>query len=167
MVTYSKYIANTEYNWYDSSNVICSIYHDYPNSPYKDLELIFKGGRTYLYKNISPIDYDMFKSTTSTGEGFHNIIKKKYESIKQNDIDIKILDEMMEKYKALDENGINDLFLTLNDSTGEFEIKSNDILLFKGVERQFSIVDLFKALNIKYNFEIVGNIIKENEYESE
>ena len=60
MIVYNKYINNEDYTWYDSSNVIFSKCYD-NNSDSKTLKIVFKDGRTYLYKDVATMDYISFK----------------------------------------------------------------------------------------------------------
>ena len=60
MKLYSKYENSQEFCWYDSSNIIFSKCYDNPGD-YKVVKIIFKNGRTYLYKNVDVKDYIMFR----------------------------------------------------------------------------------------------------------
>lgn len=74
---------------YDSSNVLGSIY----NSQSSDLDLIFKSGQKYRYKNVSKSDYMRLEIAESQGQVFNTHIKK-YAFEKLDKVDpSKILEE--------------------------------------------------------------------------
>lgn len=74
---------------YDSSNVLGSIY----NSTTSDLDLIFKSGQKYRYKNVSKSDYMRLEISESQGQVFNTHIKK-YAFEKLDKVDpSKILEE--------------------------------------------------------------------------
>lgn len=74
---------------YDSSNVLGSIYN--PQS--SDLDLIFKSGQKYRYKNVSKSDYMRLEIAESQGQVFNTHIKK-YAFEKLDKVDpTKILEE--------------------------------------------------------------------------
>ena len=52
MIVYNKYLDNQDYTWYNSSNVLFSKCYDDPNSNTKTLKIVFKNGRTYIYKDV-------------------------------------------------------------------------------------------------------------------
>ena len=66
----------TDHSWYQSSNVLYSACMDKDTSDKKDLIIIFKGGATYMYKNVDINDYIMFKGADSQGKYLPNIIRK-------------------------------------------------------------------------------------------
>lgn len=150
---YSKYINNEDHNWYDSSNIVYSVCFDIQTSPTKELKIVFKGGRTYLYRNVEPMDYIMFRDATSQGKEFNSRIKN-YECVKLDDTDISKLDSMRQKFMLLDESKEFNITMELNNETGEFKIRLNGEYVFEGVEGSVSVINLFKSLGIQYSYEL-------------
>lgn len=149
---FDKYIRNEDHCWYDSSNILYSVlFDDQTNNP-KSLKIVFKGGRTYLYKGVDPIVYTLFKEADSQGKVFNERIKQ-YDCTKLEDTNLTKLDEvktfLMNVNKPL-ELGIH---VDINDETGEFIIYRDNMPVFEGIEGQVSIINLFKALNIAYSFD--------------
>lgn len=80
--------------WYDSSNILYSKYYDKKDS-YKELDITFKGGKTYKYFDLIAQDYLLFKNgglDGSNGKAF-NIYIKKYKFEKIDDADVNMLNE--------------------------------------------------------------------------
>ena len=88
---YSKYIKNEDHNWYDSSNIVYSVCFD--GAATKSLKIVFKGGRTYLYKDVSPVDYVRFRDAESNGKVFNEVIKQ-YPCTKLDDTSLEQLENM-------------------------------------------------------------------------
>lgn len=95
----NKYENNLDKCWYDSSTIIYSECIDNDNS-YKDLKVIFKDGRTYLYKNLIVQDYLLFRSDSSQGKALNKFIacknpitgKQKYVFEKIENSNLEIID---------------------------------------------------------------------------
>ncbi len=85
---------------YDSSNVLGTIY----NPETYDLDIIFKSGQKYRYKNVSKSDYMRLEIAESQGQIFNTHIKKygfeKLESVDPNKI-LDETDELKEKEAAI------------------------------------------------------------------
>lgn len=154
-IIYNRYINNEDHTWYDSTNVMYSLCYDTPGI-YKNLKIIFKGGRTYLYKDVDANDYLMFKNSESNGKAIHEYIIKKYKGIRLQDTEIESINILKEEF--INENKITDEAFTnlayhidYDDKSGEFNLKLNDKTLYHGYENQVSIINLFKSMNIRYS----------------
>ncbi len=162
MIIYNKYINNEDYTWYDSSNVIFSKCYD-NNNDTKTLKIVFKNGRTYLYKEVKTIDYINFKTATSNGNGFNQSIKK-YNGVRISDTDLDKLVLLQENFIKNDNEIDNEIFSNLNyhidlcSKTGQFQLKLNNNIIYTSVEGQVSIMNLLKSMNIKYSWREVENI---------
>ena len=154
-IVYNRYINGQDHTWYDSSNVLYSLCYDIPSAN-KNLKVIFKQGRTYLYKDVDVNDYLMFKNASSNGEAINKYIIKKYKALREQDTDLDKLNELKESF--INENKETDKAFTnlayhidYDDMSGEFLLKLNNRILFHGYENQVSIINLFKSMNIKYS----------------
>lgn len=89
---------NVDEVWYQSSNVIYSWFAEDQERNCGDLTVVFKGGKRYLYKDVSFMDYLYFKNAAfndgSSGKAFNEYIIKKYTGEKMEDAD---LNEILEK----------------------------------------------------------------------
>lgn len=92
----SKYIDNKEYVWYNSSNILYSECDDNPQSLVKNVKIVFKKGRCYLYHDVSILDYVIFREHSSQGKALNEYIKK-YECEKIGDINLTELENFKEK----------------------------------------------------------------------
>lgn len=100
MIIYKKYENKIEKCWYDSTNVIYSECLDKEND-YKELKVVFKDGRTYLYKDVDVNDYLLFsRDVKSIGSALNKYIiskmmngAKKYPCEKIENTDVKTLIE--------------------------------------------------------------------------
>ena len=153
MVTYNIYSNSVDHTWYDSSNLVYSACYDSAGDT-KTLKVVFKGGRTYIYKNVSVSDYLLFsKCAASNGEEFNKNIVKKYKGVRLGDTDLEKLEELRESFTDETEkveNAMSDLAykLELNDKNGEFRLKLDDKVIYEGVEDHVSITNLFKSMHI-------------------
>ena len=164
-LTYNKYLNRQDHCWYDSSNIVYSKFFDIggPTS----MKIVFKGGRTYLYRDVDPNDYIQFKLAESNGEAFNKFIRK-YPTVKQDDTDLTKLEAMrsrflnMDKYVGLEtaqaDTTSTPINLKLNDKTGEFIIECKGVKAFEGIEGQVSIMNLLKSLHIPYTCEMDDNV---------
>lgn len=144
---YSKYIANCEHVWYDSSNIVYSVCFD--EGALKSLKIVFKGGRSYLYTDVDPMDYVFFRDSESNGKVFNTHIKR-YNCLKQDDVNVDTLNELMKTYQQSEKSINLDLRIEFNNETGEFNLYKKDELIFSGVEGKISIINLFKSLGMSY-----------------
>lgn len=162
MILYNKYINNEDYTWYDSSNIVFSKCYD-NNSDIKTLKIVFKNGRTYLYKDVKTTDYISFKSAESNGSEFNRLIKK-YNGVRISDTDLDKLTLLQENFIKNDNEIDNEVFSKLNyhidlcSETGEFQLKLNDKVIYTAIEGQVSIMNLLKSMNIKYSWSEVDNL---------
>lgn len=152
MKTFEKYINNIQYCWYDSSNTLFSKCYDNPGD-LKVIKIIFKGGRTYLYKDVDVTDYVAFRDAASNGTAFSKYIKK-YVATRIQDTDLNELAEMKSKFMdesdEIQETKISDLDYVIEycERTGDFDLKLGDSIIYHGIEGQVSIINLFKSMGI-------------------
>lgn len=159
-VIYNKYSNSIDYIWYDSSNILYSECYDI-DSENKNLKVIFKGGRTYLYKDVNIKDYLMVKMSESNGKMFNECIVKKYKGIRLSDTDLKQLEELKNRFTEEDKiineekikNNLNYKLIFENDEK-TFSLLLNDNVIFTGKDKEFSITQLLKCMNINYELEI-------------
>lgn len=167
-IIYNRYLNNVDHTWYDSSNVLYSECFDNQNIN-KNVKLVFKGGRTYLYKDVNADDYLQFKLTNeSHGSAANKFIIKKYECVRLSDTDMETLEKFkestIEEDNKIDESMSNIAYhIDINDETGEFNLSINNRQLFSGIEGQVSILNLLKSLNIKYTLNSIKNEETKNE----
>lgn len=154
-IIYNRYINSEDHTWYDSSNVVYSLCYDTPGIN-KNVKIVFRQGRTYLYKDVDANDYLMFKNAESNGKAVNKYILSKYKAVRIQDTDIESINSLKENF--INENKITDEAFTnlayhidYNNDTGEFFLKLNDEILYHGVENHVSIINLFKSMNIKYS----------------
>lgn len=155
-IIYNKYINNRDHNWYDSSNVLYSVCYD-TNADKKTLKIVFKQGRTYLYKDVNVSDYLMFKNSESHGKSVNEYIIKKYKGVRLSDTSEDTLNTLKEEF--INENKVTEeaftnlaYHLEMNDETNEFRLWLNDKVIFEGIENNVSILRLLKCMNIRYSY---------------
>lgn len=170
MITQKKYINKVEHLWYDSSNLVYTACYDGERQE-KTLKVVFKGGRTYIYKDVDVNDYVLFTRTASSnGEAFNKNIVKKYKGVRVSDTDLSQLEEMRKEYADENkkiENALSPLSYTLqlNDKTGEFRLILDGKTIYEGVEGQVSIVNLFNSMHIDYGTtELEDNLSTEQDF---
>ena len=91
-----------DYAWYNSSSVLYSECDDKVDD-FKELKVVFKGGSTYVYKQVNVHDYLMFMVgglDGSNGKALNKYIKPKCEYEKLPDTDLSQLDEKMKELVA-------------------------------------------------------------------
>lgn len=159
-VIYNKYSNSTDYIWYDSSNIIYSECYDIDNEN-KNLKVIFKGGRTYLYKEVNIKDYLMVKMSESNGKMFNECIVKKYKGIRLPDTDLNKLEELKNRFTEEDkliceENIKNNLNykLIFEEDEKTFKLLLNGNVIFNGKDKEFSVTQLLKCMGINYELEL-------------
>jgi hypothetical protein len=124
---------------------------------------VFKGGRTYVYRNVDADDYIMFKTAESNGQEFNKRIKK-YDAVRIEDTNMEKLAELQESFKnevkESDEQKLGDLVynIQVDEKTGEFVIMLGNRILFRGIEGQFSILNLLTSLSIKHTIQRVDEL---------
>lgn len=156
MVIYNKYVNKVDHTWYDSSNLVYSACYDAENEN-KTLKIVFKGGRTYIYKDVSPEDYVAFsKGASSNGEAFNKNIVKKYKGVRLGDTDLDKLEELKKSFiedNTAIETAMSSLayHLEINEKTGEFRLLLNGKPIYEGTEGKVSIVNLFASMHILYS----------------
>lgn len=163
MIIYNRYVNQEDHVWYDSSNIAYSKCYDTQNSKFKTLKIVFKGGRTYVYRNVDADDYIMFKTAESNGQEFNKRIKK-YDAVRIEDTNMEKLAELQESFKneikETDEQKLGDLVynIQVDEKTGEFVIMLGDRILFRGIEGQFSILNLLTSLSIRHTIQRVDEL---------
>ena len=156
-VLYDKYVNSTDHTWYDSTNVLYSECYD-NNDKFKNLKLVFKGGRTYLYKDVDINDYLLFKNSESNGKSANEFIIKKYKGFRITDTDLTQLNETKEHFinstKSLNDKLICDLNykIVMDNNTNEFTLYLDNDVIYKGKENEVSIFKLLKSMGINYSF---------------
>lgn len=154
MITYQKYLNNRDHCWYDSSNVLYSECYD-NNGPTKNIKVVFNGGRTYMYHDVTNDDYIAFRMAESNGKALNSILKR-YECARLMDTDLAVLEEKKNSFinesQEVMETPVGNLFYTMkyNDMTGDVMLCINDKPIFNGVEGSVSIINLFKSMGINY-----------------
>lgn len=153
MIIYNKYTNLRDHTWYDSSNVVYSECID-TDKPEKTLKIVYKQGRTYLYRDVNVDDYILFKNAESNGKAFNQYIKK-YECVRLPDTPLEELDKKMKEFQQ-DDSEAAEVFgnlqytLSINETNGEFTLSLNGKDIFSGIENQVSIIRLLKCMNIAY-----------------
>lgn len=165
MITYNFYENNTDYTWYDSTNVLFSKCYDTKEDT-KTVLIVFQNGRTYIYKNVDVNDYISFKNDPSTGKGVNTYIVKKYKGVRLSDTDLEKLDELKKQFTeqetAVEESLSNlNYHLIICDKTGQFKLCLNGRTIHTDIEGQVSITRLLKSMNINYSFETVDEMPEE------
>lgn len=155
MIVFNKYVNSRDYTWYDSSNVVYSECID-TNEAFKTLKMVFKGGRQYIYHNVDPSDYLMFRNAESNGKAFSTYIKK-YECQRLPDITMEELDEKRKEFEEdnkVTEEAFTNLayLLEMNAETKEIRLSLNGKVIFEGVEDKVNIMRLLKCMSINYQF---------------
>ena len=100
--------------WYDSSTIYYTKCHD-KKDEYKDLEVTFKDGRTYIYFKVMIQDYLLLKNgglDNSQGKALNKFIKKyQFEKLEKSDLillnerkDLFIEEKEIERLKIIEEN---------------------------------------------------------------
>lgn len=164
MITYNKYVDNQDYTWYDSTNVRFSKCYDNPNSSTKTLKIVFKNGRTYVYKDVDINDYLSFKTSSSNGEAVNKHIVKKYKGVRITDTSEEKLEELkadfIKETEEASEMQVKDLVYQVeyDEKNAEFVLKLGDKIVYHGVENKVSLFSLFKSMNIRYSLQVVENI---------
>ena len=104
MITFRYYDKEKriDYAWYNSSSVLYSECDDKEND-FKELKVVFKGGSTYVYKQVNVHDYLMFMAgglDGSNGKALNKFIKPKCEYEKLENTDLEELDKKLEELRA-------------------------------------------------------------------
>lgn len=160
---YENYSNNIQCCWYDSSNVIFSKCYDNDGDE-KVVKIIFKNGRTYLYKGVNVYDYINFRDAQSNGSAFNKYMSK-YTAVRIQDTDLDKLNELKEKFmneeKELQQTEVGDLDYVIEfvNKTGEFALKRGDKVVYSGIEGKVSIVDLFTNMGINSTLKEVDEIV--------
>lgn len=171
MKTYNRYENNIDHTWYDSSNIVYSQCYDKGDT--KSVKIVFKGGRTYLYRGVSMSDYIIFRDSESTGEAANRNIVKKYQAVRVEDVPLDEIQAMKERFidedkKLNEEMGNLKYHVEFNNNTGEFRIKYEGRPIFEGVEGQVSIFRLFNSMGIKFSMsELEENLSTNNDFEKQ
>lgn len=171
MVIYNRYINQEDHVWYDSSNLVYSKCYDSPGSMEKTLKIVFKGGRTYVYKGVDVKDYLSLKTSQSNGEAFSKYIKK-YPAVRISDTDLEKIYELREQfgYEAKENNeqkfGDVEYHIIYNEETKEFSISLGDRPLFKGVDEKFPVLNLFSSLGLNHTITLTDEPLQNDSDEN-
>lgn len=161
MIEFNQYENKVDHTWYDSSNVVYSACYDTENSTKKSLKVVFKGGRTYLYKDVDANDYIKFsKNLDSSGKALNEYIVKKYKGIRLGDTDLEKLNTLKESFQKsneLVENATKEFEyeLQINNESGEFRLLFNGKPIYEAIEGQVSIVNLFRSMHLDCKFTLL------------
>lgn len=171
MKIYSKYENSQEYCWMDSSNIVFSKCYDNPGD-LKVVKIIFKNGRTYLYKDVTANDYLSFRDAESNGSAFTKYIKP-YTATRIQDTDLDKLEEMKQKFmesnQEIQETKVSELGYIIEycEDTGEFVLKIGEKAIYSAVEGSVSIINLFKSMGINCALKSVEKIENKTDEEED
>lgn len=133
---------DTEYCWYDSSNIVYTECIDNDNK-LKTLKVVFSNGTQYQYNDVNVVDYLLLRESDSQGKALNRLIKeKKYDYKKLENADLEAINE------ELFFRSKNGFYVENNDSF--FEIRNN---------KDESVFKLSKPLDREY-FELILDILK-------
>jgi hypothetical protein len=167
-LTYRKYIMSVDHCWYDSSNIKYSECFDTQDDSPRVVKVVFKGGRTYIYRDVDVSKYVMFRDAASQGLAFGMTLKNcPFERV--DDTPVESLDRMLEEFRKMDtQEGERNVELSINNETGEFVVKVNGTPLYEGVEGRVSVINLFAALGIVYTLDEDNglHVTKKEEFEN-
>ena len=154
-IVYNRYVNSEDHTWYDSTSVAYSLCYDNAETT-KTLKVVFKQGRTYLYKDVDVNDYLMFKNSESSGKGVSQYIVKKYKPLRMQDTDLVELEKLKEEFindgKITDETFTNLIYrIEYDDDSGKFSLQLNDKEIYHGYEGSVSIINLFRSMNIRFS----------------
>ncbi len=90
------YTKGLEKCWYSSSNILYSEFND----ELFTLFIVYKGGKSYLYKDVNVNEYLLFREDESQGKALNKYIKK-YVFEKLETIDILDILEEINRLKQL------------------------------------------------------------------
>ena len=168
MIVYNKYTNSRDYTWYDSSNIVYSECIDTTEEE-KTLKIVFKQGRTYIYRKVDVNDYLLFRNAESNGKAFNQYIKK-YECVRLPDTDLNKLEEQKNAFQ--EENQVVAEAMTnlsyhmeYNQETKEFRLKLNDNVIYEGIEGHVNIMRLLKCMSINYSVSELNEPLKEPDFE--
>lgn len=167
MKTYSKYRDNKEWCWYDSSNTLFSLCYDNDGNE-KVVKVVFKNGRTYLYKGVDVSDYLAFRDSDSNGASFAKYLKK-YNATRIEDTDLIELENLrvhfLNENEEIQESKVSDLAYTIEycNESGEFILKLGQKKIYSAVEGNVSIINLFKSMGINCTLVEVDKIDNETD----
>lgn len=153
----SKYKDKLDKCWYDSSNVLYSQCVDNEND-FKDLQIVFKDGRTYLYQNVNVNDYVLFKTDVSQGKALNKYILKKYKGLRLSDTNLDMLFEEKEKLleekkdkTELDENPL--YHIITYDKEQKVELYLNNKIVYTSSITSINLIEVLKTLGIRCSSE--------------
>lgn len=93
--------------WYESTNVIYSEFYEHDEDNFGELYIVFKGGKRYLYKNVSYMNYLYFKNAVfnegSSGKALNEYIIKNYKGEKVDDASI---DDILKRLNETDKKDV-------------------------------------------------------------
>lgn len=151
----SNYENKIDKCWYDSSNIIYSQCVDNEND-FKDLQIVFKEGRTYLYEKVNVNDYILFKTDISQGKALNKYIVKKYKGVRLSDTDLSVLNEEKEKLlekrtNNQEENNDNTpLYHIIYDNNNKkVDLLLNNKVIYTSNLNSINLIEVLKVLGIR------------------
>lgn len=160
-VILNTYRNKVDYTWYDSSNILYSECYD-KDDDLKDLKIVFKGGRTYLYEKIDVNDYLMFRNDLSQGKALNKYItvkdvngNPKHNVARLPDTDLNELENQRlflieERNNTLGEDEHKPIYnVQYDEHNKNIKLLFENTVIFEGVENKISLFDVLEALNIK------------------
>lgn len=156
MVIFKRYIDSKDCVWYDSSNLVYSECVE-KDGGLNSLRIVFKQGRTYLYRDVALEDYIMLRDSESNGKAFNQYIKK-YDCVRLPDTDLSVLEETKKKWMVEagileDERKGTTYMVRANLNNGETELLMNGEVVYSCIEDHANMQKLLAAMNINYKFE--------------
>lgn len=151
----SNYKDKLDKCWYDSSNVLYSQCVDNDND-FKDLQVVFKDGRTYLYSGVNVNDYILFKTDISQGKALNKYILKKYKGVRLSDTSLDELNEEKEKLLEQRKDGSNKetdanplYHIITYDKEQKIELYLNNKVVYASSLSSINLLDVLKTLGIR------------------
>ena len=172
MVLNNFYHERKDICYFDSSNVYYSECYDHEGPP-KHVKVVFKQGRTYLYKNVTNEDYVAFRNAQSNGSEIYRL--KQYDVVRLEDTSLEKLEEqkkqLLLEQEELRNTTVEKLFfhISYDNESGRFILYQDKKPVYWSTEGQVSIINLFRAMSLNYSMDKMTDEEKEkiNNAESE
>ena len=110
--------VDTDFTWYDSSNIKYSECTD-PDNELKTLTVVFNNGSKYAYKDVDSTKYLLFREDASQGKALNKFIKGSYEYEKLENADVDMLNA------ELDFRTHDGMFVNYDVNDNKLIIKNN------------------------------------------
>lgn len=141
------YINGTDYAWYDSSNVVCSMCT--ASGEGCMVTVVFKEGRTYLYKDVAKEDYTLFRDGESQGKMVFSILRK-YSQERLADTDLGALCGTLSALEAMERPMVDGLVLSLRGD-GTYTLSKCGTAVSSGESGACSAVNVLTELGIPFS----------------